>query len=26
MAGPQADVILARLHGKKVEYTGVVAE
>jgi hypothetical protein len=25
MAGPQADVILARLHGKKVEYTGVVA-
>ena len=25
MAGPKADVILARLHGKKVEYTGVVA-
>jgi hypothetical protein len=25
MAGPQADVILARLHGAKVEYTGVVA-
>ncbi|MGA2687567.1 MAG: SpoIVB peptidase S55 domain-containing protein [Candidatus Korobacteraceae bacterium] len=25
MAGPQADVILARLHGKKVEYTGIVA-
>jgi len=25
MAGPQADVILARLHGNKVEYTGVVA-
>ncbi len=25
MAGPQSDVILARLHGKKVEYTGVVA-
>ncbi len=25
MAGPQADVILVRLHGKKVEYTGVVA-
>jgi hypothetical protein len=25
MAGPQADVILARLHGSKVEYTGVVA-
>jgi hypothetical protein len=25
MAGPQADVILARLHGKKVDYTGVVA-
>jgi hypothetical protein len=25
MAGPQADVILARLHGQKVEYTGVVA-
>lgn len=25
MAGPRSDVILARLHGKKVEYTGVVA-
>ena len=25
MAGPQADVILVRLHGAKVEYTGVVA-
>jgi SpoIVB peptidase S55 len=25
MAGPKSDVILARLHGKKVEYTGVVA-
>ncbi|HLI63659.1 MAG TPA: SpoIVB peptidase S55 domain-containing protein [Terriglobales bacterium] len=25
MAGPRADVILARLHGKQVEYTGVVA-
>jgi len=25
MAGPKADVILARLHGKKVDYTGVVA-
>jgi len=25
MAGPQSDVILARLHGKKVEYDGVVA-
>jgi hypothetical protein len=25
MAGPKADVILARLHGTKVEYTGVVA-
>ena len=25
MAGPQADVILARLHGSKVEYTGIVA-
>lgn len=25
MAGPQSDVILARLHGAKVEYTGVVA-
>jgi hypothetical protein len=25
MAGPQSDVILARLHGKKIEYTGVVA-
>ena len=25
MAGPKGDVILARLHGKKVEYTGVVA-
>ena len=25
MAGPKADIILARLHGKKVEYTGVVA-
>ena len=25
MAGPKADVILVRLHGKKVEYTGVVA-
>jgi hypothetical protein len=25
MAGPKADVILARLHGAKVEYTGVVA-
>lgn len=25
MAGPKADVILARLHGSKVEYTGVVA-
>jgi SpoIVB peptidase S55 len=25
MAGPKADVILARLHGGKVEYTGVVA-
>ncbi len=25
MAGPKSDVILARLHGSKVEYTGVVA-
>ena len=25
MAGPKSDVILIRLHGKKVEYTGVVA-
>jgi SpoIVB peptidase S55 len=25
MTGPKSDVILARLHGKKVEYTGVVA-
>ena len=25
MAGPKSDVILARLHGAKVEYTGVVA-
>ncbi len=25
MAGPKADVILARLHGSKVDYTGVVA-
>src|ERR1035438_5035610 len=25
MAGPKADVILARLHGARVEYTGVVA-
>jgi len=25
MAGPKSDVILARLHGKKVEYTGVAA-
>jgi len=25
MNGPKGDVILARLHGKKVEYTGVVA-
>src|SRR5208282_6525157 len=25
MAGPKADVILARLQGKHVEYTGVVA-
>jgi SpoIVB peptidase S55 len=25
MAGPKSDVILARLHGKKVEYTGVLA-
>ena len=25
MAGPKADVILARLHGKHVDYTGVVA-
>ncbi len=25
MAGPKSDVILARLHGKNVEYTGVVA-
>src|SRR5215467_9062183 len=25
MAGPKSDVILARLHGPKVEYTGVVA-
>ncbi len=25
MAGPKADVILVRLHGAKVEYTGVVA-
>jgi hypothetical protein len=25
MAGPKSDVILARLHGKKVEYFGVVA-
>ena len=25
MAGPRSDVILARLHGQKVEYTGVVA-
>jgi hypothetical protein len=25
MAGPKADVILIRLHGAKVEYTGVVA-
>jgi hypothetical protein len=24
-AGPKSDIILARLHGKKVEYTGVVA-
>ncbi|MGE0405692.1 MAG: SpoIVB peptidase S55 domain-containing protein [Candidatus Korobacteraceae bacterium] len=24
-AGPKGDIILARLHGKKVEYTGVVA-
>src|SRR6516162_638123 len=25
LAGPKSDVILARLHGPKVEYTGVVA-
>jgi len=25
VAGPKSDVILARLHGKKVEYTGVAA-
>src|SRR5271167_435721 len=25
MAGPKSDIILARLHGKQVEYTGVVA-
>src|SRR5271169_4508186 len=25
MAGPRSDVILARLHGSRVEYTGVVA-
>ena len=25
MAGPKSDVILARLHGAKVEFTGVVA-
>ncbi len=25
MAGPKADVILARLHGRKVDYAGVVA-
>ena len=25
MAGPKSDVILARLHGAKAEYTGVVA-
>ncbi|HUN90276.1 MAG TPA: hypothetical protein VMU28_15860 [Terriglobales bacterium] len=25
MAGPKSDVILARLHGEKVEFTGVVA-
>ena len=25
MAGPKSDVILVRLHGSKVEYTGVVA-
>ena len=25
MAGPKSDVILVRLHGKRVEYTGVVA-
>ena len=25
MAGPKSDVILGRLHGQKVEYTGVVA-
>ena len=25
MAGPKSDVILARLHGQKVEYTGIVA-
>jgi SpoIVB peptidase S55 len=25
MAGPKSDVILARLHGERVEYTGVVA-
>ena len=25
MAGPKSDVILVRLHGAKVEYTGVVA-
>ncbi len=25
MAGPKSDVILARLHGKRVEYTGVAA-
>src|SRR6516225_852078 len=25
MAGPKSDVILARLHGEKVEYIGVVA-
>src|SRR5271165_3662873 len=25
MAGPKSDVILARLHGQKVEYTGVAA-
>lgn len=25
MAGPKSDVILARLHGQRVEYTGIVA-
>ena len=25
MVGPKSDVILARLHGKRVEYTGIVA-